>query len=55
VAWDVYQRQANIVSYQQDPEKKKYFKIQANHVAPPGAQYSQQSVKRKRNEQEVSS
>jgi hypothetical protein len=37
-----------------DPEKKKYFKIQANHVAPPGSQYSKESVKRKRTEQEVS-
>jgi len=36
-----------------DAEKKKYFKIQANHVAPPGAQYSKDSVKRKRNDQEV--
>lgn len=36
-----------------DPEKKKYFKIQANHVAPPGSQYSKESVKRKRTEQEV--
>ncbi|KAJ5211536.1 uncharacterized protein N7498_003182, partial [Penicillium cinerascens] len=35
-----------------DPEKKKYFKIQANHVAPPGSQYSKESVKRKRREQE---
>lgn len=38
-----------------DPEKKKYFKIQANHVAPQGAQYSKETVKRKRNEQQVSS
>jgi len=37
-----------------DPEKKKYFKIQANHVAPPGSQYSSASVKRKRIEEEVS-
>ncbi|KAJ5892197.1 uncharacterized protein N7473_008425 [Penicillium subrubescens] len=41
-----------IPGFYYDPEKKKYFKIQANHVAPPGAQYSQASVKRKRNEQE---
>ncbi|KAJ5103876.1 hypothetical protein N7532_004405 [Penicillium argentinense] len=32
--------------------RKKYFKIQANHVAPAGAQYSRESVKRKRAEQE---
>lgn len=38
-----------------DAEKKKYFQIQANHVAPPGAQYSKDSVKRKRNDQVVSS
>lgn len=54
VALGFYQWQANSISSQPDPEKKKYFKIQGNHVAPPGAQYSQESVKRKRNEQEVS-
>ncbi|KAJ5167724.1 uncharacterized protein N7482_003318 [Penicillium canariense] len=42
----------DIPGFYYDPEKKKYFKIQANHVAPAGAQYSQESVKRKRNEQE---
>ncbi|KAL4872730.1 hypothetical protein BDV12DRAFT_161426 [Aspergillus spectabilis] len=31
-----------------DPEKKKYFKIQANHKSSPGSQYSQDAVKRKR-------
>lgn len=36
-----------------DPEKKKYFKIQANHKATPGSQYTQDSVKRKRVDQEV--
>ncbi|KAF7718986.1 Uncharacterized protein PECH_000166 [Penicillium ucsense] len=41
-----------IPGFYYDPEKKKYFKIQANHVAPPGAQYSKESVKRKRNEQQ---
>ncbi|CEJ56648.1 hypothetical protein PMG11_02849 [Penicillium brasilianum] len=41
-----------IPGFYYDPEKKKYFKIQANHAAPPGAQYSQESVKRKRNQQE---
>ncbi|KAJ5101229.1 hypothetical protein NUU61_003451 [Penicillium alfredii] len=35
-----------------DAEKNKYFKIQANHVAPPGAQYSKESVKKRRIEQE---
>ncbi|KAF3387144.1 hypothetical protein F1880_001246 [Penicillium rolfsii] len=41
-----------IPGFYYDPEKKKYFKIQANHAAPPGAQYSRDSVKRKRDEQE---
>ncbi|KAJ5963892.1 uncharacterized protein N7479_003768 [Penicillium vulpinum] len=40
----------DIPGYYYDEAKKKYFKIQANHVAPPNAQYSQQSVKRKRSE-----
>ncbi|KAJ5093133.1 hypothetical protein N7456_008994 [Penicillium angulare] len=35
-----------------DPEKKKYFKIQANHAAPAGATYSKDTVKRKRTEHE---
>ncbi|KAF4766388.1 hypothetical protein HAV15_010998 [Penicillium sp. str.  len=39
-----------IPGFYYDPEKKKYFKIQANHAAAPNAQYSQQSVKRKRSE-----
>ncbi|KXG54188.1 uncharacterized protein PGRI_073320 [Penicillium griseofulvum] len=39
-----------IPGFYYDEEKKKYFKIQANHVAPPSAQYTQQSVKRKRSE-----
>ncbi|KAL2002200.1 hypothetical protein VTN02DRAFT_463 [Thermoascus thermophilus] len=34
-----------------DPEKKKYFKIQANHVAPPGYQYSEGAIKEKRLEE----
>ncbi|KAJ5239415.1 hypothetical protein N7468_004034 [Penicillium chermesinum] len=34
-----------------DPEKKKYFKIQPNHIAPAGASYSRESVKRRRLEQ----
>lgn len=44
------QSQSNIST---DEEKKKYFKIQANHAAPPGSQYSKDSVKRKREDQEV--
>ncbi|KGO75103.1 hypothetical protein PITC_069730 [Penicillium italicum] len=43
-----------IPGFYYDPEKKKYFKIQANHAAPPNAQYSQQSVKRKRSELTIS-
>ncbi|OQE42086.1 hypothetical protein PENCOP_c004G08695 [Penicillium coprophilum] len=39
-----------IPGFYYDEEKKKYFKIQANHVASPSAQYTQQSVKRKRSE-----
>ncbi|THC93567.1 hypothetical protein EYZ11_006960 [Aspergillus tanneri] len=39
--------------YYADPEKKKYFKIQANHKAAPGAQYSKDAVKRKRVDHEV--
>ncbi|KAL2853049.1 WD40-repeat-containing domain protein [Aspergillus pseudodeflectus] len=35
-----------------DPEKKKYFKIQANHKSTPGSQYSKDAVKRKRADQE---
>ncbi|KAL4776873.1 hypothetical protein BDW60DRAFT_213465 [Aspergillus nidulans var. acristatus] len=36
-----------------DPEKKKYFAIQANHKSAPGSQYSQDVVKRKRADEEV--
>ncbi|KAJ5787071.1 hypothetical protein N7457_002061 [Penicillium paradoxum] len=42
-----------IPGFYYDEEKKKYFQIQANHVAPPNAQYSQQSVKRRRVEQKT--
>ncbi|PWY94901.1 hypothetical protein BO94DRAFT_213279 [Aspergillus sclerotioniger CBS 115572] len=41
-----------IPGFYYDPEKKKYFKIQANHKAAPGSQYTQDSVKRKRVDQE---
>ncbi|PTU23463.1 hypothetical protein P175DRAFT_0515337 [Aspergillus ochraceoroseus IBT 24754] len=37
-----------IPGFYYDPEKKKYFKIQANHKATPGSQYSNDAVKRKR-------
>jgi hypothetical protein len=36
-----------------DEDKKKYFKIQPDHVAPPGAQYSVKVLKRKRSDQIV--
>ncbi|EAW08454.1 uncharacterized protein ACLA_031890 [Aspergillus clavatus NRRL 1] len=41
-----------IPGFYYDPEKKKYFKIQASHKAAPGAQYSKDAVKRKRVEHE---
>lgn len=36
-----------------DPEKKKYFRVQANHVAPAGSQYSREAVKRRKLDNEV--
>jgi hypothetical protein len=36
-----------------DPEKKKYFKIEASHKATPGLQYSKDAVKRRRIDHEV--
>lgn len=36
-----------------DPEKKKYFRVQANHVAPVGSQYSREAVKRRKLDNEV--
>ena len=44
---------ASIIDRSIDPEKKKYFKIQANHKATPGSHYTQDTVKRKRVDQEV--
>ncbi|KAJ9617024.1 hypothetical protein H2200_000745 [Cladophialophora chaetospira] len=35
----------SLPGYYFDPEKNRYFKIQANHVAPTGAKYSRQAVK----------
>ncbi|KAJ5644025.1 uncharacterized protein N7484_006532 [Penicillium longicatenatum] len=40
-----------IPGFYYDPEKKKYFQIQANHVAPPGASYSNDGIKRRRTEE----
>ncbi|KAJ5143736.1 uncharacterized protein N7515_002523 [Penicillium bovifimosum] len=42
-----------IPGFYYDEDKKKYFKIEANHAAAPNAQYSQQSVKRRRIEKET--
>ncbi|KAL2868701.1 uncharacterized protein BJX67DRAFT_34095 [Aspergillus lucknowensis] len=42
-----------IPGFYYDPDKKKYFKIQANHKSTPGYQYSKDAVKRKRAEQET--
>ncbi|KAL4763534.1 uncharacterized protein BDW70DRAFT_13786 [Aspergillus foveolatus] len=41
-----------IPGFYYDPEKKKYFAIQANHKSAPGSQYSQDVVKRKRADEE---
>ncbi|KAL4999255.1 hypothetical protein BDV10DRAFT_184420 [Aspergillus recurvatus] len=41
-----------IPGFYYDPEKQKYFAIQANHKSAPGDQYSQDAVKRKRADQE---
>jgi hypothetical protein len=40
----------NIPGYYFDEEKKKYFKIQANHKAPADAKYSKSNATRERNE-----
>lgn len=37
-----------------DDDKKKYFKIQANHVAPEGAKYSRENVKKETEASRVS-
>jgi len=39
-----------IPGYYYDDEKKKYFKVQANHVAPAGAKYSKSNVNREKRE-----
>lgn len=36
-----------------DAEKKKYFKVQANHVAPDSSKYSRQNVKKEKEESRV--
>jgi hypothetical protein len=37
-----------------DAEKGKYFRVQANHVAPQGAKYSHENVKKEREISRVS-
>ena len=37
---------ANIAGFYYDEAKKKYFKIQPNHIAPTGSSYSKDSVKK---------
>ncbi|KAJ9192478.1 hypothetical protein DTO027B5_5498 [Paecilomyces variotii] len=38
----------DIPGFYYDAEKNKYFKIQANHVAPSGSQYSERAIKQRR-------
>ncbi|OQD83872.1 hypothetical protein PENANT_c015G04737 [Penicillium antarcticum] len=40
-----------IPGFYYDEDKKKYFQVQADHVAPPGAQYSARVLKRKASDQ----
>ncbi|CRG86732.1 hypothetical protein PISL3812_03743 [Talaromyces islandicus] len=42
-----------IPGFSWDPEKRKYFRIQANHVAPAGSQHSEQAVKKRKYESAV--
>ncbi|PKY04760.1 hypothetical protein P168DRAFT_310312 [Aspergillus campestris IBT 28561] len=41
-----------IPGFYYDPEKKKYFKVEASHKSAPGSNYSKDAVKRKRKEHE---
>ena len=41
----------DIPGFYYDPARNKYFKIQANHVAPPGSQHSAQAVQTRRDQQ----
>ena len=43
-----------ILLYCLDEEKDKYFKVQPNHVAPKGASYSKDGVRKRREKEEVS-
>lgn len=42
-----------IPNFMTDPEKGKYFRVQANHVAPQGSKYSQENVKREQEQSRV--
>ncbi|GAB7354036.1 hypothetical protein MBLNU459_g4619t1 [Dothideomycetes sp. NU459] len=42
-----------IPGFYYDPDKKKYFQIQANHVAPQGSKYSRDNVKREHEQSRV--
>lgn len=37
-----------------DTEKQKYFKVQANHVAPEGAKFSKENVRKEQENSRVS-
>lgn len=44
---------ANVLLTFQDPEKKRYFKVEKSQTAPPTAQWSSSSVKRREHESQV--
>lgn len=44
---------SHAANQQIDPEKKKYFRIQANHLAPAGSQYSRDAVKKREHQKKV--
>ena len=39
--------------YRKDAEKRKYFRVLANHVAPEGSKYSRQNVKKEKEQSKV--
>lgn len=44
---------ASLTNVTTDPEKNKYFRVQANHVAPQGSKYSQENVKKEQEKSRV--
>lgn len=44
----------NIPGFYFDEERRKYFKIQPSHLAPAGSKFTQESLKRQAEQQEVS-